>query len=142
MPRKTAIHPPKTADTPRDILRDALGVDRGLVAPDVRRDPRWAKESREWLAEHAECELCGHDAIEDLEVHHERPYHLFPELEMDRQYWHALCRRPHDCHRLWGHLSDFSLYNPILRESIVIVKLFVRMAKAALKISRQEKGRD
>jgi hypothetical protein len=128
-----------SAGVVRRIVAGALGLpegddDRGLVAPGVRRNPAWERKSKAWLVG-KRCEVCG--AKENLECHHRYPYHLFPEREMDSRYWHALCRKPHDCHRLWGHFGDFKLFNPLLKELIAIWTFMVRMAKSLLKAAEK-----
>jgi hypothetical protein len=123
----------------KTIIDEALGIDRGqAAAPGTARDPAFHRESQAWLAGKV-CEVCG--AKENLECHHEFPFHAYPYLEMDKRYWHALCRRPHDCHRLWGHFGDFALWNPMLTECIAIVHCVVGMAKAMLKVCRPPKGK-
>ncbi|MCK9569335.1 hypothetical protein M0R72_10395 [Candidatus Pacearchaeota archaeon] len=133
----------RTKDTIRGLVCAAMGVeDRGAVHPDKKRHKDWAKKSKAWLKKHNRCELCDSKlGAEDteLEVHHAFPYHLYPEKEMDEQHWHALCRKPHDCHRLFGHLGDFSLFNPVLSEFISVHQKLKRLAKTMLSKARIDK---
>ena len=49
-----------------------------------------------------------------MEAHHLRPFHLWPELELDEGNLLALCEGNHDinCHLVIGHDFDFRGYNP------------------------------
>jgi 5-methylcytosine-specific restriction enzyme A len=86
----------------------------GLVAA-VPRDPRWESASRLWLRGKA-CSACG-SGKPSLVAHHVKPFHLFPELEMEPENWIALCERPaRNCHLVFGHLLDWAAYNPMVRQ--------------------------
>lgn len=55
--------------------------------------------------------MCG--GQEKLQVHHIRPFHLHPELELEQQNLITLCeKRGHDCHFVMGHFHNWSLFNP------------------------------
>lgn len=55
--------------------------------------------------------MCGSKTI--LEVHHIRPFHLHPELELDDQNLITLCERNgHDCHFTAGHFHNWRNWNP------------------------------
>lgn len=42
-----------------------------------------------------------------------KPFHLFPELELDDSNLITLCEKSgHDCHFIFGHFHDWTLYNP------------------------------
>lgn len=74
------------------------------------RSPRWPAVRRAFLAAHPACEGCG--SRHDLEAHHVRPFHLWPEAELDPANLMALCRV---CHFVFGHLHDWASYNPAAR---------------------------
>lgn len=132
-------------DTVRQIMLGALGLeDRGAAHAEKKRTPAWEREAAKFLLTHNRCEnpLCGTklkivNGRRNLEVHHIRKYEHFPELEMDQSNWVVLCRTPHDCHRLLGHLGDFGLFNPLVREMISVLTLLVRLAKTMAKIARK-----
>ena len=53
-----------------------------------------------------ECACCPHKTT--LNVHHIRPYHLHPELELEPTNFITLCRV---CHLLLGHLDNWHSFN-------------------------------
>ena len=61
---------------------------------------------------HAYCAFCG--AAVALEVHHIRPYHLHPELELDPANFVTLCEGSPQCHLHVGHLGNWDSFNPAL----------------------------
>lgn len=73
------------------------------------RDRRWESVRQNHIKKNSICRVCGKRKSSDLEVHHIRPYHLYPELELDPSNLITLCR----IHHFWfGHLGDWSAYNP------------------------------
>ena len=85
-----------------DRLTDAW---RGSPAGGAR-SPDWPKLRKEWLRACPSCAACG--AARKLEVHHLRPVHMAPHLELDRANLLTLCRA---CHLLVGHLQDWRSWN-------------------------------
>lgn len=58
------------------------------------------------------CAVCG--GKEKLEVHHKKPFHLYPELELDMNNLITLCeakRNGVNCHLFIGHLGNFRKIN-------------------------------
>ena len=90
--------------------------DTPLLMAAKPRNPAWEKESRAWLQTHNECEASG--SKDNLTVHHVKPVHLYPELEMEPKNWMALCTdwMSFDLHRMVGHLGNWSHFNPHARE--------------------------
>ena len=81
-----------------------------MPSPDFKpRSPHWPAVRRNWLATHGVCRMCGRTA--DLEVHHIRPFHLFPALELDPSNFVTLCEGAVQCHLRTGHLNNWHLYN-------------------------------
>lgn len=77
------------------------------------RSPQWPTVRKHWLDGHPTCALCGGTKV--LEVHHIKPFHLHPELELDTTNLITLCENKGDgvnCHLLFGHLGNFQSYNP------------------------------
>ena len=79
-----------------------------------RRSPRWAKVRALHIALHPECAACG--TTKRQQVHHVKPYHLDPMLELDLKNLLTLCMGPLECHERLGHGDDFKAYNPMIRE--------------------------
>jgi len=45
-------------------------------------------------------------------VHHIKPFHIEPELELEPDNLITLCMDEFDCHLLIGHGDSFQCYNP------------------------------
>lgn len=88
----------------------------GSVGPVVfgsRRSAGWPRVRREHLKDNPACAACGN--TKSVEVHHKIPFHLAPELELDRHNLMTLCEdgpAGMNCHCLVGHLSRWSDVNP------------------------------
>jgi 5-methylcytosine-specific restriction endonuclease McrA len=80
------------------------------------RSPEWPRVAHEHLSHEPACAVCGHRG-RGLQVHHIKPFHLYPELELDPKNLITLCEikgRTH--HLLIGHLDDWESYNKRVRE--------------------------
>lgn len=75
-----------------------------------RRSPRWKFVKHMHLAMEPVCQACGGESL--LQVHHVKPYHLQPELELDLSNLITLCMGPLTCHNDVGHGDDYKAYNP------------------------------
>ena len=74
------------------------------------RSGQWPRVRREWLVSHPTCAACG--GTENVEVHHLRPFHLAPALELDPSNFITLCEAPGKEHHLHvGHLGNWQLFN-------------------------------
>jgi hypothetical protein len=76
------------------------------------RSPQWPEVRKEFLKENNfECACCK--SKNNLSVHHKKPFHLFPELELDIKNLIVLCEnKVLNCHYVIGHCFDWSAYNP------------------------------
>jgi 5-methylcytosine-specific restriction endonuclease McrA len=84
----------------------------------LARSPEWPAVAREHLLHEPACTVCGHEG-EGLQVHHIKPFHLFPQLELDPNNLITLCEiRGRDHHLLLGHLDDWESYNLNVREDV------------------------
>lgn len=91
----------------------------------VRRSTKWSQVQREFVTKNPFCAACGckDSVLRRLEVHHEKPYHLHPELELDVRNLITLCR-PH--HLFIGHLMKWESYNVDVRtDSATLLKKVV-----------------
>lgn len=76
------------------------------------RSGHWPAVRKQHLATHPYCAVCG--GKEKLEVHHIRPFHLHPALELDPANFVTLCEANKggvNCHLLFGHLGNFKSFN-------------------------------
>lgn len=74
------------------------------------RSPKWDDVRNMHLALHGACAACG--SVEELQVHHIAPFHLYPELELKLENLITLCMSDLDCHLEIGHGGSFRAYNP------------------------------
>lgn len=91
-------------------LKDAL---TGKAPITARRSSKWPGVRNAFLKTHTTCAVCG--SKDSLQVHHKKPFHLFPDLELDPSNLIALCESKTagtNCHLLFGHLGSFQSYNP------------------------------
>jgi hypothetical protein len=83
------------------------------------RSPAWDDVRDKHLKDHPECVACRTN--KKLQVHHIRPFHLHPELELDPKNLITLCMEgDNDCHLKIGHGGSFKYYNPDVEEDSVI----------------------
>ena len=71
------------------------------------RSYEWSKIRNEFLKENPTCAACGRN--KKLEIHHIKPFHLNPELELDKTNLITLCDDP--CHFVFGHLMNYQSWN-------------------------------
>lgn len=81
-----------------------------LRVPKVLRSPLWAGVRRAHLRQNPTCACCG--TYEHCEVHHIKPVHIAPELELEPKNLVTLCASPsHNCHLWIGHLGSWLSWN-------------------------------
>lgn len=71
------------------------------------RSNRWPSVRNAWLKMNPTCAVCGNRYGND--VHHIKPYHLYPDEELAASNLVTLCPRDHF---VFGHLCDWRAYNP------------------------------
>jgi hypothetical protein len=73
------------------------------------RSPKWYKFRKSFLSnpKNESCAACKR--TKELEVHHILPFDLRPDLELSEPNLITLCKF---CHFIFGHFSDYRLYNP------------------------------
>lgn len=80
------------------------------------RSPEWSRVAHEHLLHEPACVACGYRG-RGLQVHHIRPFHLHPELELDPNNLITLCEvKGRDHHLLIGHLDNWDSYNLQVRD--------------------------
>ena len=80
------------------------------------RSSEWHKVEKEHLAQESVCQWCG--AAEKLQVHHIKPFHLYPKKELDPDNLITLCEEGPGCnhHLDHGHNGNFRDFNMGIRE--------------------------
>lgn len=95
---KTIIHGVNLA---RNAFRD--------VGNPVKRSPKWEKLEHEFKLAHPSCAACG--SINRLNIHHIKPFHVSPELELDPNNLITMCMDTKECHLKLAHLGSFKTAN-------------------------------
>jgi 5-methylcytosine-specific restriction endonuclease McrA len=84
------------------------------------RSPHWPTVQHKHLKLQPNCAVCGGNV--NLNVHHKKPFHLFPELELEPTNLITLCMDgDKDCHIKIGHGGSFKAYNPNVEEDVKTV---------------------
>jgi 5-methylcytosine-specific restriction endonuclease McrA len=113
MPR--GVYPRKKKELHIEAVRDAH------VGHGMERSPHWPTVQHKHLKKFPTCAACGGGL--NLNVHHKKPFHLFPELELEPTNLITLCMDGEkDCHIKLGHGSNFKAYNPNVVEDVATVK--------------------
>lgn len=76
----------------------------------IFRSSKWKSVRNNFLEKNHFCAACGSKT--KLQVHHVKPFHLHPELELDENNLITLCMEDWDCHLQIGHGDSFQCYNP------------------------------
>ena len=87
--------------------REAVALVIPPPTPAEGRSPHWPALEHQHLQQFPECQVCG--TREHCEVHHVKPFHLFPELELSPDNLLTLCRVHHFWH---GHYGDWAAWAP------------------------------
>ncbi len=102
------------------ILKDKI---QGKVPKGHKRSSRWPTVRKHFLAKNPCCALCGGVAM--LEVHHKKPFHLEPTLELDESNLIVLCEAKRNgvtCHQWFGHLGNYQSHNANVEEDVALWK--------------------
>ena len=84
------------------------------------RSHKWPAVERKFKKLNPICEVCKSN--QKLNVHHIKPFHLFPELELEPTNLMTLCMSERECHLKIGHGGNFRAYNPDVVENINLIK--------------------
>ena len=94
------------------------------------RSPHWSSVAKEHLRREPACVVCGYKGRK-RQVHHIKPFHLHPDLELDPHNLITLCSaRGKEHHLLLGHLGAWDSYNEHIRAD---AKHFYRKTAAQIK---------
>lgn len=82
------------------------------------RSPEWSRVEKAHLLREPACVACGYRG-KGLQVHHIKPFHLHPALELDPNNLITLCEiKERDHHLLLGHLDNWESYNVHVKEDV------------------------
>ena len=87
------------------------------------RSSKWPAVRSAYLKAHPCCAVCG--TRKDVQVHHIKPFHIKPELELDPNNLVTLCTSKYwgfNCHLAVGHGGNFRYENANVLEDIERVK--------------------
>ena len=84
----------------------------------AKRSSKWPAARKKHMKTNPVCEACGSST--ELDVHHIKPFHLHPTLELDPANLITLCME-NDCHLYVGHGDNFKAYNPNVKEDAATV---------------------
>lgn len=100
-----------------NIITHLKHVAQGKHPLSVARSGKWPAVRRAHLEQHPVCAVCG--GKENLEVHHKKPFHLHPELELDPANLITLCESKNNginCHLAVGHIGNFKSLNATVEQ--------------------------
>lgn len=80
------------------------------LAGEPPRSDKWPTVEHAFRARNPNCAACN--GTEKINVHHKKPFHLHPELELEPSNLITLCMGEDECHIRIGHGDDFKAYNP------------------------------
>ena len=98
------------------IIKHLVDAAKGKHPLSSKRSSHWPTVRKHHLEMHPTCAVCG--GKDKLEVHHQKPYHLHPELELDPDNLITLCESKANgvnCHLLFGHLGNYKSFNVDVR---------------------------
>jgi hypothetical protein len=102
------------------LIRHLIDAAKGKHPLASARSGHWPAARKGHLATHPCCAVCGGTA--KLEVHHIRPFHLHPELELDPANFVTLCEANKggiNCHLAVGHLGSFKSFNTTVKADAI-----------------------
>jgi len=94
-----------------------MTVLREHIIKRITRSSMWPKVRKYFLQGNNYRAVCNKK--KGVEVHHIKPFHLFPELELDSGNLMALCRR---CHLFIGHMGYWKAYCGNISEVVLYMK--------------------
>ena len=89
------------------LLNHILNLFRQDRAFGALRSGKWSEFRKSHIKKY--CELCEKKGsfLRPLELHHVKPFHLFPFLELDPDNVITVCRH---CHLYFAHLGSFKSF--------------------------------
>lgn len=104
-----------------------MSVWREHIVKPLTRSPKWRKRRKIHITAFPLCVVCGKKGSE---VHHVKPFHLFPHLELESTNMATMCRKHHF---IFGHLENWKLFNDRFWHICFVVNEAYRRARNANK---------
>ena len=102
----------------KNLLRRVDHGARIAVEHGLQRSPHWSRVADEHLLREPACVACGYKG-RHVQVHHVKPFHLHPDLELDPNNLITLCEaRGREHHLLLGHFDSWHSYNEHIRADV------------------------
>jgi hypothetical protein len=102
------------------MLKRIKDLVQGKAPAEAKRSGHWRTVRKNHLKKNAECVVCGD--TKKLEVHHIKPFHLYPELELEPSNLLTMCESKSYgiiCHLLIGHNGSYKNINPdVVKDSL------------------------
>jgi len=101
------------------ILKNVKDSVQGKARLGTLRSTKWSSVRKKFLQTNNKCAVCGN--TKKLEVHHKKPFHEQPELELDTTNLMTLCESKKNgvtCHLLFGHLGNYRSINARVEEDV------------------------
>jgi hypothetical protein len=98
------------------VLKNVLDAAQGKAPLGTLRSSQWPSVRAAHLKKNPKCALC--EGTSKLEVHHIKPFHLSPELELEPTNLITLCEAGTNgiiCHMAFGHLGNYKSVNPTVK---------------------------
>jgi hypothetical protein len=110
------------------IIKRVSDAISGKAPLSAKRSSKWPLVRKNHLQFNPTCSVCGRS--ESIEVHHIRPFHLHPDLELDPKNLISLCESKWfgglNCHLLVGHLGSFKSWNEtVKKDAAFLAKKFL-----------------
>lgn len=99
------------------MIKHLKDLAQGKARLGQKRSSRWPTIRKAHLEKNPECAVCG--GKKQVEVHHIKPFHLHPELELEPSNLISLCESKNkgvNCHLFIGHLGSFQKMNEAVLE--------------------------
>lgn len=98
-------------------IKQIKDVVQGKAPVGHKRSTQWPTVRKNHLKANPTCAVCG--GTEKLEVHHIKPFHVHPELELEPTNLMTMCESKSYgiiCHLLIGHWGSYKLTNPNVKK--------------------------
>lgn len=96
------------------------------------RSKEWDNVRKKHLESNPTCAICG--SLKKVEVHHKKPFHSHPELELEPSNLITLCEGKEFssvvCHLTFGHLGNYQDINPEIEATSETMKRVFEIKKA------------